>query len=195
MDKDLIKDLNFCLELEQMKNIFRQTKIIGQDRRENDAEHTFHIATMAIILEKYNSSKIDIGKTVQMLLVHDLVEMYAGDTFAFNIEANICKLNREKEAMVKIKNLTSKDTGDKIESLWHEFEEKTTSESKFANAMDRIQPLIANLERNDGGTWTEHKVKLAQVYERLEPVKDFNIQIYDYLIRRVNLAKENGLIY
>lgn len=195
MNKDLFKDLNFCLELEKMKNIYRQTKIIGHDRRENDAEHTFHIATMALILEKYNKNKVDISKTIQMLLVHDLVEIYAGDTFAYDLQANEDKASREIEAMETIKQICSNETGNKIDLLWQEFEERQTNEAKFANAMDRLQPLIANLERPDGGTWTEHKVKLAQVYKRLEPIKEFNEELYINLIHRVNTAHENGLIY
>lgn len=191
---EIFKDLQFVIEIEKMKKIFRMTKVIGLDRRENDAEHSYHISIMALILKKYAKSDIDVNKVIQMLLIHDLVEIYAGDTFAYDEKANLDKTKRELDAMRKIKDQLSFDTANLIESLWLEFEKRESKESKFANAMDRLQPILSNIHAKNGGTWKENSVTYDQVIKRIELIKDFNDEIYKYIHLEILKAVEKGYI-
>ncbi|MFM1524896.1 MULTISPECIES: HD domain-containing protein [Helcococcus] len=187
------QDLKFILLLENMKKIYRRTKIIGEDRRENDAEHSWHIATMAMFLEKYSKNKIDVNHVIKMLLIHDLVEIFAGDTFAFDVNANKDKKNRELEAMSKLKSHLDISEAKMLENLWLEFEEKTTSEAIYANAMDRLQPLISNIFSENGGTWKEGNVKLSQVLARASLIKEVSEEIYEFIYAKImeNIEKGN----
>ena len=142
---NISKDIEFVILLEEMKKINRQTKIIGSNRRENDAEHSWHIATMSMFLQHYSKSKVDVNKVIQMLLIHDLVEIFAGDTFAYDSSGYQDKFKRESDAMAKLKTYLSKDMGDMLESLWMEFENMESNKSKFANAMNRLQPMLSNI--------------------------------------------------
>lgn len=187
-----MKELEFALLLEEMKKIYRQTKIIGEDRRENDAEHTFHVAAMSIFLQEKSKIKVDINRVVKMLLIHDLVEIFAGDTFAYSENGNIGKFDREKQSMDKLKSYLSHDNGELLESLWLEFEGKSTNEAKYANAMDRIQPILSNISREDGGTWFENSVRVSQVLKRIEPIQYYNDAIYDYILQKIEKAIEIG---
>lgn len=188
------KDLKFIILLENMKKIYRKTKIIGESRRENDAEHSWHIATMAMFLEKYSKNKIDVNKVIKMLLVHDLVEIFAGDTFAFDVNANKDKKNRELEAMSKLKSHLDIYEAKMLENLWLEFEEKATSEAIYANAMDRLQPLISNVFAENGGTWKEGNVRLSQVLARASLIKDVNEEIYEFIYEKIIENVEKGNI-
>ncbi|MFM1539082.1 HD domain-containing protein [Helcococcus bovis] len=187
------QDLKFILLLENMKKIYRRTKIIGEDRRENDAEHSWHIATMAMFLEKYSKNKINVNYVIKMLLIHDLVEIFAGDTFAFDVNANKYKKNRELEAMSKLKSHLDISEAKMLENLWLEFEEKTTSEAIYANAMDRLQPLISNIFSENGGTWKEGSVKLSQVLARASLIKEVSEEIYEFIYAKImeNIEKGN----
>ena len=189
-----MKELEFVVLLEEMKKTYRQTKIIGEDRRENDAEHTFHIATMSMFLQEISEIKVDINKVIKMLLVHDLVEIFAGDTFAFDEKSYIGKLDREKESMEKLKRYLSENNQKMLEDLWLEFENNSTNESKFANSMDRLQPILSNINSNNGGTWKVNNVRLSQVFKRIEPIKDFNMKVYDYLHSEVLKAVDKGYL-
>ena len=189
-----MKELEFVVLLEEMKKTYRQTKIIGEDRRENDAEHTFHIATMSMFLQEISEIKVDINKVIKMLLVHDLVEIFAGDTFAFDEKSYIGKLDREKESMEKLKSYLSENNQKMLEDFWLEFENNSTNESKFANSMDRLQPILSNINSNNGGTWKVNNVRLSQVFKRIEPIKDFNMKVYDYLHSEVLKAVDKGYL-
>lgn len=189
-----MKELEFVVLLEEMKKTFRQTKIIGENRRENDAEHTFHIATMSMFLQEISEIEVDINKVVKMLLVHDLVEIFAGDTFAYDEKSNIGKFDREKESMNKLKSYLSPKNQRMLEDLWLEFEDRSTNEAKYANAMDRLQPILSNINSNNGGTWKENNVRLSQVLNRIEPIKDFNIKVYDYVYSEVLKFVGNGYL-
>ena len=189
-----MKELEFVVLLEEMKKTYRQTKIIGEDRRENDAEHTFHIATMSMFLQEISEIKVDINKVIKMLLFHDLVEIFAGDTFAFDEKSYIGKLDREKESMEKLKSYLSENNQKMLEDLWLEFENNSTNESKFANSMDRLQPILSNINSNNGGTWKVNNVRLSQVFKRIEPIKDFNMKVYDYLHSEVLKAVDKGYL-
>ncbi|NLW52450.1 MAG: HD domain-containing protein [Tissierellia bacterium] len=187
-------DLEFIVLLEKMKSVYRMTKVIGEDRRENDAEHSWHVAINSMILQPHSKIEVDINRVIQMMLVHDIVEIYAGDTFAYDTKANEGKKNRELEAMQLIKSQLSESMGDKIEGLWLEFEDKMTNEAKYANAMDRLQPIMSNIHDGRGGTWFENNVTYQQVLDRIAPIKDFNDQIYEYVVQNVDKAVENGYI-
>lgn len=190
MNEDIKKLINFTVEIEKMKSIERRTKIIDINRRENDAEHTFSIATMAIYFH-WLVPNTNLNKTIQMLLVHDLVEIYAGDTFAYDTKANENKKIREELAADKLYSLLPTEIGNYMRNLWEEFDENKTPEAKFANAMDRLQPVINNI-KNNGGTWLEYDVNISQLEKRLQPVKDFNNEIYDYVMSEALKYLKNG---
>ncbi|WP_103981370.1 HD domain-containing protein [Helcococcus massiliensis] len=189
-----MEELRFVVLLEEMKKIYRQTKIIGEDRKENDAEHSFHVASMAIFLEEISDIEVDINKVVKMLLIHDYVEIFAGDTYAYNEDRKVGQFQREKDAMDKLKEYLSENNSKLLESLWLEFEERQTNEAKFAVAMDRLQPILSNIYRNDGGTWKVNQVKISQVFERIKPIKDFNEKIYSYIKDEVEKSVEKGFL-
>lgn len=189
-----MEELRFVVLLEEMKKIYRQTKIIGEDRKENDAEHSFHVASMAIFLEELSNIKVDVNRVVKMLLIHDYVEIFAGDTYAYNEDRKKGQFQREKAAMDKLKEYLSEKNGELLESLWLEFEERQTNEAKFAVAMDRLQPIMSNLYRNDGGTWKANQVKISQVHERIKPIKDFNESIHSYVKEELVKAVEKGFL-
>ena len=175
----LNEKINFTVLIDKMKQIDRRTKIIGVDRRETDAEHSFSIALMAYIFRDY-AKNINLEKTMLMLLVHDLVEIYAGDTFAYDVEGNKTKKDREEQASIKVFSELGED-GEYLRELWHEFDAIETPEAKFANAMDRSQPIINNIF-NNGGTWNEFHVKWSQLMKRMSPIKEFSPEIFDYLV-------------
>lgn len=191
---NISKDIEFVILLEEMKKINRQTKIIGLNRRENDAEHSWHIATMSMFLQHYSKSKVDVNKVIQMLLIHDLVEIFAGDTFAYDSSGYEDKFKRESDAMEKLKTYLSKDMGEMLESLWMEFENMESNESKFANAMDRLQPMLSNICCGEHSTWVEKKIKLSQVLKRMEIIKEFSQDIYDFLYEKLKEQVEKGYL-
>ena len=155
----------FIQEIDKEKTIFRQTYLSDASRKENDAEHSWHMAVMALLLSEYSNEQIDVLKTVSMILVHDLVEIYAGDTYAYDTAGNNDKAEREIKAADKLFALLPEDQRDKFRGLWDEFEEGVTPEAKFAITMDRIQPLMLN-NASGGRSWQEHGVKSSQVYGR-----------------------------
>ncbi|MPW25739.1 HD domain-containing protein [Alkalibaculum sp. M08DMB] len=193
MNNRILKDIEFIVEIDKMKSILRQTKIIGENRREDDAEHSWHIAVMAMILCEYANDKIDIGKVIKMVLIHDLVEIYAGDTFCYDKEGNLGKRDREIAAADKIYGMLQDDKRKELRALWDEFEEMNTPESLFAASMDRLQPMLNNYH-SDGGTWKKYKVTRSQVYNRIAPVKKSSDQIWDYIKFMIEDAYAKGLL-
>lgn len=175
----LQQKIDFTVLIDRMKLIERRTKIIGLDRRETDAEHSFSIALMAFVFREY-APGADLQKTTLMLLAHDLVEIYAGDTFAYDEKGNQTKKQRELEAAEKIFNPLGED-GEYLKKLWLEFDENETPEAKYGNALDRAQPIINNIY-NRGGTWLEYNVRADQLLKRMEPIKNFNTELYNFLL-------------
>ena len=161
----LEKQLSFILELDREKNIFRQTHLSHRGRRENDAEHAWHMAIMAYLLREYADEPVDIAKTMLMILIHDVVEIDAGDTYAYDTEGKKTQAEREEKAADRLFGLLPEDQGQELRALFEEFEERRTPEARFAAAMDNFQPLLLN-DSNGGGDWKEHGVKYEQVYER-----------------------------
>ena len=165
MEERLRQQLSFILELDKEKNILRQTHLSGHGRRENDAEHAWHMAIMAYLLREYANEAVDIGKVMLMCLIHDVVEIEAGDTYAYDAAGLATQKEREEAAKVKLYSMLPADQAAELMALFDEFEAWETPESRFAHAMDNLQPLLLN-DSNDGGDWREHGVSADQVYGR-----------------------------
>ena len=165
MDQRLEQQLAFSLEIDKEKNIFRQTSLSGNGRKENDAEHAWHMAIMAWLLREYANESVDIAKVMLMCLIHDIVEIDAGDAYAYDEERLKTQKQREDAAKERIFSLLPADQKEQLIALFDEFEAYETPESKFAHAMDNLQPLLLN-NSNDGGDWREHGVAAQQVYAR-----------------------------
>ncbi len=165
MDDRLKKQMDFALELDKEKNVFRQTHLSGHGRNENDAEHAWHMAIMAYLFREYSNEPIDIQKVMLMCLLHDVVEIDAGDTYAYDEEGLKTQKAREEAAKERIFSLLPEDQKADLVAIIDEFEAYETPEAKFAHAMDNFQPLILN-NSNGGGDWTEHGVKAETVYGR-----------------------------
>lgn len=189
----LLKDMEFIVELDKMKSIFRKTSIIGEDRHEDDAQHSWHISIMAMILSEYTNEEIDLLKVIKMLLTHDVVEIYAGDTFCYDEQGNIDKKEKEIAAAEKIFGILDHEKADELRSLWDEFEAMETPESLFANSMDRLQPMLSNY-KNGGGTWKEFDVAKSDIYKRIEPVKNSSDELWCYVNYMLEDAFQQGLI-
>lgn len=179
MNDRLKKQMEFVLEIDKEKNIFRQTHLSNHGRKENDAEHAWHMAIMTCLLQEYSNEPIDLAKTMLMCLIHDIVEIDAGDTYAYDTEGLKTQKKREDAAKDRIYSLLPEDQKDKLIALFDEFEENQTPEAKFAHAMDNLQPLLLN-DSNDGGDWREHKVTAKQVYGRQSGTKDGSKLLYEF---------------
>ena len=192
MDERLKKQLEFSLEIDKEKNIFRQTHLSGHGRNENDAEHAWHMAIMAYLLREYANEKVDIAKVMLMCLIHDIVEIDAGDTYAYDTEALKTQKAREDAAKERIFSLLPEDQKAELISLFDEFEENRSPESKYAHAMDNLQPLILN-NSNGGGDWREHGVTARTVYGRQEKTRLGSEKLYEVTdqIIQDNIRKGN----
>lgn len=187
------KQLDFLILIDKMKNIERQTLIADGSRRETDAEHSWHIAVMALLLKEYAAETIDTDRVVRMLLVHDLVEVYAGDTFCYDVQGNLDKQKREQEAADRLFSMLPDDQRDEIRGLFEEFDRMDTPDSRFAAALDRLQPIINNHLTN-GHTWRKGHVKSIQVYERMAPVKQATPALWPLVERIVAHGIEIGAL-
>lgn len=165
MDERLKKQLDFALEIDKEKNILRQTHLSGGGRRENDAEHAWHMAIMAYLLQEYSNEEVDILKVIMMCLIHDVVEIDAGDTYAYDDVNLATQKAREDAAKERIYSLLPDDQKTKMIELFDEFEANETPEARFAHVMDNLQPLMLN-DSNNGGDWREHQVTSEQIYKR-----------------------------
>lgn len=195
MDERLKKQLAFALEIDKEKNIFRQTHLSGNGRNENDAEHAWHMAVMAYLLREYSNEEIDIGKVMLMCLIHDIVEIDAGDTYAYDEDGLKTQQAREDAAKERIFSLLPDEQKQELTALFDEFTAFETAESKFAHAMDNLQPLLLN-NSNNGGDWKRHQVTVSQIYKRqsktrLGSEKLFEVteQIIEDNIRKGNIQK------
>lgn len=192
MDERLRKQMEFALEIDKEKNIFRQTHLSNHGRNENDAEHAWHMAIMAYLLREYSNEPIDIGKVMLMCLIHDIVEIDAGDTYAYDLEGQKTQKAREEAAKERIFSMLPEDQKSELSSLFDEFEAYETPEAKFAHAMDNVQPLMLN-DSNDGADWREHRVHRSQVYGRQSKTRRGSQKLYelvDQLIQK-NIKKGN----
>ena len=192
MDARLKKQVEFILEIDKEKNIFRQTHLSGHGRNENDAEHAWHMAIMAYLLQEYANEPVDIAKVMLMCLIHDVVEIDAGDTYAYDTEGLKTQKARENAAKERIYSLLPEDQKISLQGLFDEFEENKTPEAKFSHAMDNLQSLLLN-NSNNGGDWREHQVTADQVYGRQSKTKEGSQRLFeltDMLIQE-NIRKGN----
>ena len=191
MDERLKKQLDFALEIDKEKNILRQTHLSGHGRNENDAEHAWHMAIMAYLLREYSNEPVDITRVMLMCLIHDVVEIDAGDTYAYDEEGKKTQKAREEAAKERIYSLLPEDRKEKLAAIFDEFEESKTPESKFAHAMDNLQPLMLN-NSNDGGDWREHGVSAKQVYGRQSRTKEGSEKLYEVTDQIIKKHREKG---
>jgi putative hydrolase of HD superfamily len=191
-DERLEQQLAFALEIDKEKNVFRQTSLSGHGRKENDAEHAWHMAIMAYLLREYANEDVDIAKVMLMCLIHDIVEIDSGDTYAYDEENLKTQKAREDAAKERIFSMLPDDQKAEFTALFDEFEDCRTAESKYAHAMDNLQPLILN-NANDGGDWKEHGVTSAVVRRRQEKTRRGSEALYEVTDRiiRENVAKKN----
>ncbi len=166
----LTQQIQFIIEIDQLKQVLRQTLLNDGSRRENSAEHSWHLAMMVIVLAEYAPQGVDLFTAIKMVLIHDLVEIDAGDTFCYDVQGNESKAQREAQAALRLFGLLPAEQASELRSLWEEFEAQETPTAKFAAALDRIQPLLHN-QQNKGGTWLIHNITGDQVMKRMAPVE------------------------
>lgn len=191
MEERLRQQIEFILEVDKLKNIVRQTYISDGSRKENDSEHSWHLALMSILLCEYSNEKVDAFKVMTMVLIHDIIEIDAGDTYAYDEEGSITKSEREKKAADRIFNLLPKDQAEYMMSLWEEFESGSTEEAKFAATLDKLQPLLLN-DKTDGRSWKEHSIKKEQVMNRNKDTHTGSEILWDYAKELIEKNVRNG---
>jgi putative hydrolase of HD superfamily len=192
-DDRLARQIGFIVEIDKLKSVLRQTLLVDRSRRENTAEHSWHLAMMAIALADYADRPVDIGRVIQMLLIHDLVEIDAGDTFVYDVAANRDKAAREALAAERIFGLLPANQGSELRALWQEFEARTTSDASFAAALDRLQPLLHNYH-TEGSTWRQHGITVDQVIALNRTIADGSQRLWDYTERLIADAVARGFL-
>ena len=192
MDERLKKQMEFALEMDKEKGIGRQTYILKGMRKENDAEHGWHLGLMTMLMAEYADEKIDIRRTVEMVIIHDVIEIDAGDTYAYDDAANATKAERERKAADRIFGMLPDDQAKYFMDLWLEFEEASTPEAKFANAMDSVQPVMLN-HVSDGLAWREHKVAASKVRDRaVRKIKPGSQKLYEMVLDIIDENVKKG---
>ena len=188
----LQKQMEFIIEVDKLKDIIRQTNLTNGERKENDAEHSWHLALMAVFLSEYSKEPVDVLQVIKMVLIHDLVEIDAGDTYLYDEAGNGTKAAREQKAADRIFNILPEDQAEELFELWREFEERTTPESKFANTLDRIQPVLLN-DATEGRAWREHDVSIDQIMSKNEYTSQGSDVLWDYIqeVFENNIKKGN----
>ena len=193
MEERLRKQLEFALEIDKEKKILRQTHLSGHGRRENDAEHAWHMAIMAYLLREYANEEVDIAKVMLMCLIHDIVEIDAGDTYAYDEENLKTQKAREDAAKERIFSILPQDQKEELTALFDEFEAYETAESKYAHSLDNLQPLMLN-DSNDGGDWVEHGVRAEQIYGRQRKTKIGSEKLFEVTDQIIKKHIERGTI-
>lgn len=187
----LEQQLQFILEIDKVKKIIRQTPLSDASRKENDAEHSWHIALMAYLLQEYAEEPVEVSKVMLMVLIHDLVEIDAGDTYAYDEEGAKTKDERERKAADRIFGLLPEEQGMYLKTLWEEFEAYETAEAKYAHLLDNFQPLLLN-DAAGGISWTEHQVKKSQIYKRNEKVEETSATIWKCMQDKIDKHIQAG---
>ncbi|HHT47302.1 MAG TPA: HD domain-containing protein [Firmicutes bacterium] len=175
----LQQQIEFIIEIDKLKQVYRQSILMDGTRRENDAEHSWHLALMSILLEEYSQEKIDLLRVVKMVLIHDLVEIDAGDTYCYEGTPYKEKLEREKKAADRLFSILPPDQMEELQALWEEFEKRATPEARFAAALDRLQPLLHNY-KTKGESWKKHGVTSDKVIERNKSIIEASKTLWDY---------------
>lgn len=191
--KELLQQLDFIKEIDKIKYIQRKTKLFNSDKNENDAEHSWHLAMMTIVLAEHSNEPIDVLKVIKMVLIHDVVEIDAGDIFIYDENKSHSNTEEERVAANRIFGLLPKRQSDELISIWEEFEAGETKEAKFARAMDRLEPLLQNVS-NDGGTWKEFGVSYSKVYEKKQVIAEGSKLIWDFAENLINESVGKGIL-
>ena len=189
----LQRQLGFLLEIDRLKTVLRQTLLLDGSRRENDAEHSWHLAMMALVLAEHAAGPLDLGRTLQLLLVHDVVEIDAGDAFAYDEAARRAKPAREAAAAARLFGLLPSADGARLHALWAEFEARRTPEARFAASLDRLQPLLHNF-CTAGASWKAHGVTRAQVLAWNRPSVDAAPALWELTLRLIDEAVARGYL-
>jgi putative hydrolase of HD superfamily len=179
------QQLSFLVEADKLKNVLRRTLLTDGSRQENTAEHSWHLVLTAMVLQEYAAEPVDLSKAIRMLVVHDLVEIDAGDTFAFDAVGNTTKAERELRAADRLFGLLPAEMGAELRALWDQFEQHATPEARFAHAVDRIQPFLQNRETR-GGTWRIHKLSREQVLKRMDPIRTVLPSLWPLVLRSLD---------
>jgi len=190
---NLLKQVAFIKEIDKLKYIQRRTRLFNSDRHENDAEHSWHLAMMALVLTEHADKPIDVLKVVKMVLIHDLVEIDAGDVFIYDTVKNHTNTDEERLAAQRIFGLLPKEQAEEYIAIWEEFEEGNTDDAKFAKAMDRFEPLLQNTS-NNGGTWAEFNVTYDKVYDKKKVIREGSTSIWKYAEGLINESVEKGIL-
>ncbi len=187
----LDQQLRFTAEIDKMTGVYRRTMLLSKERRENDAEHSWHIAVMALLFKEYCVEEPSVERAIKMLVVHDLVEIYAGDTFAYDDKGNEDKEAREAAAADKLFSQIPPEQGQEIRALWEEFDAMETTDSKYAACLDRLQPFLHNT-LTEGFTWVESGTNRAKVEKRMHIIKEFMPEVYSWINKNLDNAVEKG---
>ncbi len=187
----LDQQLKFTAEIDKMTEIYRRTMLISGVRHENDAEHSWHIAVMALLFKEYCVEEPNVERAIKMCVVHDLIEIYAGDTFAYDVKGNESKAAREAAAADKLYAQLPEEQGAELRALWEEFDAMETVDAKYAACLDRTQPLLHNT-LTEGHTWRNGGARRSQVEARIEIVREFMPEVHKWLIRNIDRAVEKG---
>jgi putative hydrolase of HD superfamily len=189
----LERQIAFIIELDKLKQVLRQTRLMDGSRRENDAEHCWHVALMAMVLAEHAGAGIDVLRVLKMLLIHDVVEIDAGDTFLYAAVDAAAVAERETRAAERIFGLLPPDQAGELRALWEEFEARRSAEAKFARALDRLEPLLQN-HRNGGGTWREHGVTVEQVLAKKHIVADGSAALWAFAVELIDDSLARGYL-
>ena len=193
MIHNLEKQVAFIKEIDKIKYIQRKTKLFNSDRRENDAEHSWHLAAMAIVLVEHSDKPIDLLKVLKMVLIHDIVEIDAGDTFIYSTTKDHNNTEEELAAAKRIFGILPEEQAKEMIGIWKEFEEGETNEAKFAKSLDRLEPLLQNAS-NSGGTWVEYDVPYQKVYDKKKEIKEGSTTLWNYAESLIDEGVEKGFL-
>ena len=189
----LSKQIEFIKEIDKIKYIQRKTKLFKSNRPENDAEHSWHLAMMTLVLAEHSDTRVDVLKVLKMVLIHDIVEIDAGDTFIYDSTKNHTNTDEELTAAKRIFGLLPTKQAEEFIAIWQEFENGQTNEAKFAKSMDRFEPLLQN-SSNNGGTWREFDVDYTKVYEKKKAIKEGSATLWNYAENLINESVEKGIL-
>ncbi|HAK29219.1 MULTISPECIES: HD domain-containing protein [Sphingobacterium] len=189
----LLQQIEFIKEIDKIKYIQRRTKLFNSDRPENDAEHSWHLALMAIVLLEHANQSVDLLKVVKMVLIHDIVEIDAGDTFIYDTGKNHTNTSAERLAAQRIFGILPGQQAEELIAIWEEFEAGQTPEAQFARAMDRLEPLLQN-SSNNGGTWNEPGVNYEKVYAKKSVIKDGSAVLWEYAEKLIDAGVARGIL-
>jgi len=190
---NLSKQVSFIKEIDKIKYIQRKTKLFNSNRPENDAEHSWHLAMMIIVLAEHSDTPIDVLKVIKMVLIHDIVEIDAGDTFIYDTQNSHTNTDNERMAAKRIFGLLPKEQADELIAIWEEFETGETNEAKFAKSMDRFEPLLQNTS-NNGGSWKEFDVDYEKVYEKKKVIKAGSSSLWNYAENLIDESVDKGIL-